>query len=87
LVLSSRLAIFTGVADHGVIQPDFRSDIADQHVAGIDADADFDRLAVVVDKVRLAHGALARQSGAAAIDGVIPDWAPAHPKTPSRHRR
>ncbi len=33
-----------GVADHRVIQPDFRSDIADQHVAGIDADPDLARL-------------------------------------------
>jgi len=28
-----------GIADDSVIEPEFRSDIADQHVAGIDADA------------------------------------------------
>ena len=27
-----------GVADHRVVEPKLRSDIADQHVAGIDAD-------------------------------------------------
>ena len=42
-----------GIADDGVVQPHFRSDIADQHVAGIDADADFDGLAVVVDQTGL----------------------------------
>jgi hypothetical protein len=37
-----------GIADHRVIEPEFRSDIADQHVAGIDADAHSQRPAAVI---------------------------------------
>src|ERR1043166_7262042 len=59
-----------GIADHGVVQPNLGADIADQHIAGIDADADLYVLAMVVDQTRLLHRALAGERGAAAIDGV-----------------
>src|SRR5689334_13323624 len=60
-----------GIADHRVVQPNLRTDIADQHVAGIDADADFYFLAMVIDETRLLHRTLASERRAAAIDGVV----------------
>src|ERR1700719_3878803 len=47
------------IADHRVIKSEFRSDIADKHVAGIDADAHSERPAAVVGQFRRPKGTLA----------------------------
>src|ERR1700677_3886491 len=37
-----------GVADHGVVEPELRSNIADQHFTGVNADPNLERIAIVI---------------------------------------
>ena len=60
-----------GVADDRVVEANLGTDIADQHVAGVDADAHLDGAAVVVDKLGGAQGALARQRRPAGGQRVV----------------
>src|SRR5258705_3570116 len=60
-----------GIADHRVIEPEFRSDIADKHVAGIDADAYSERPAAVIGQFRRPKGTLAGERRSAGVDSVI----------------
>src|SRR3954469_19470512 len=41
-----------GIADHGIVQAQLGTDIADQHAARIDTDPDLERLAKIVGKAR-----------------------------------
>src|SRR5216683_6306567 len=73
-----------GIADDSVIEPEFRSDIADQHVAGIDADAHPERPAAVIFQSRRPQGALAGECRPAGVDSVI---GVSRGRAPERHHR
>src|SRR5271168_3342151 len=59
------------VTDHRVVEPDLRADIADEHFARIYPDPNPKRAAAVIGQLGLAQRALARERGAAGIDGMV----------------
>src|SRR5882762_2421987 len=73
-----------GITDHRVIEPEFRSDIADQHVAGINADTHPERPPAVVFQSRRPQGALAGERRPAGVDSVI---GVSRGRAPERHHR